>query len=73
MKTARFNFPSPAAPHRCYWCGGETTSMFWACERCYPLKEAGYRRAKSKGLTNRADIIAEVHQTLAEAGVKIAA
>jgi len=56
--------------HTCWWCGEQTTSMFWACERCRPLKEEGYRRAADRGLTDIAGVYACVFEVLREHGIR---
>lgn len=62
--------PAPDS-HRCFWCGELTTSMHWACARCQPLKEEGYRRAKAKGLKDRISVLAEVCRVLKENNVPV--
>jgi len=46
--------------------------MFWACERCAPLKEEGYRRAAILGCTSIADIYQHVYAVLKENKVVLA-
>ncbi len=56
--------------HKCFWCGKDTNSMFWACKRCSSLKEEGYKRAREKGINNRTDVLGEVWDVMEEKGVK---
>lgn len=57
-------FNSTGTTHRCFWCGKQTTSLFWACETCSPIKEAAYKEAARKGLSNISDVYAEVFLAL---------
>jgi hypothetical protein len=57
--------------HDCFWCGEKTRSMHWACERCGPLKEEGYARAREAGENNYGQVINRVFDVLKENGVGI--
>lgn len=54
--------------HDCFWCGQKTRSMFWACERCGPLKEEGYARARQRGENDYGQVIGRVYDVLRENG-----
>ena len=55
--------------HNCWWCGELTDSCYWACRRCMPLKEEGYRRAAAAGATTLRDIYQYVYNVLREHGI----
>jgi hypothetical protein len=55
--------------HNCWWCGELTDSLFWACQRCSPLKEQGYARAKEAGAKTFPEVIKHVDDVLKENGI----
>ena len=55
--------------HECVWCGEMTDSRYWACARCHPLKEEGYRRAREAEAQTKEEVLAYVHEVLKEHGV----
>jgi hypothetical protein len=55
--------------HKCWWCGKQTYSMSWACFRCIPLKEEGYKRAREAGENAIDQVYGHVHDVLREKGV----
>jgi len=57
--------------HKCFWCNEDTDSMFWACHRCSPLKEEGYRRAAERKTNNILDVYECVFEVLKEHGVEV--
>jgi len=57
--------------HECWWCGEETDAIFWACRRCSPLKEEGYRRAADAGAADIASVYWYVFQVMREHGVSV--
>jgi hypothetical protein len=58
----------PEQVARCFWCYQENDSHSWACTKCYPLKEAAYRKAQERGITNYGEIISMVYDELEAAG-----
>jgi len=56
-------------PNPCFWCGEQNRRPTMCCERCYPFKEEGYRRAREASAQGLGEVYPHVWDVLEENGV----